>query len=55
VPTKLDKEFDEDEDYSFDDIDRKSKRRRKPKAKVPTNEQIMNTLKEQVGVVESDG
>lgn len=52
--SKLEKEY-EDEDYSFDDIGRKNKKKRKPKANVPTNEQIMNNLKEHGGVVESDG
>ncbi len=33
-----------DEDYSFDDVN-KSKKKRKPKRNVPTNEQIMNELK----------
>lgn len=50
---KFDKEY-VDEDYSFDDVN-KSKKKRKPKRNVPTNEQIMNELKQHIGVVESDG
>jgi hypothetical protein len=48
--SNLEKEY-EDEDYSFDDIGKKGKKKRKAKVNVPTNEQIMNNLKDYNGVV----